>query len=112
MLLQKALRAKKVACSSRMFMWFVASADVHPPPVSSLPKAAPHPFVHAPVCTTMLGLGQTMFRLTVGIFSIHHSSLAMEAFVNCTWVPVPVFYQTPGNGNVEAHIRAQGNMIL
>ena len=66
-------------------MWFVASADVHHPLVSSLPKAAPHPFVDASVCTTMLGLGQTMFHLTVGIFSIHHSSSAMEAFVNCLW---------------------------
>ena len=66
-------------------MWFVASADVHRPPVASLPKVAFHPFVDASVCTTMLGLGRTMFRLTVGIFSIHHSSSAMEAFVNCIW---------------------------
>lgn len=54
-------------------MRFVASTNIHRPPVFSLPKAAPHPFIYAFVCITMLGLGRTIMRLTVGIFSIQPS---------------------------------------
>ena len=46
------------------------------------------------------------------MFVWKHLSIAYGICSHLCLVPVPGFYQTPGNGNLEARIRPQGNLIL